>query len=310
MPSADVGRAADALFLDEITASARLAGALLLRYEVGALVERRVTSGARRLTEYVLAADYAAAAAFVRSAAPPGRRRPFLALHEVIELHALTVRRSLLDRPGTWRATTSRPFSSGMIAPPAWLVPQAIAALVDRISAGPGPSAAPLFWVAEHHERFRRIQPFATANGRVGRLVTNLLLRRLGYPSLVIGAGDARAFSSALARADSGDPWPLAVVVARGVLASLTRLSAAVLEDDELRPLSALSPMEERAGLYKAAQRGSLPAVRRGGRLLTTRAWIDAYRRERTTAPPAEGDAARRTNETRDGDDSRNARPH
>ncbi|MDQ2857875.1 MAG: Fic family protein [Candidatus Eremiobacteraeota bacterium] len=291
-PIGSSGRTADPLFLDEIGASIRLAGAPLLAHELAALVDRGFTSGTRRLDEYVLAADYTAAANFVRSAAPAGRRRPLLALHEVIELHALTVRRSLGDRPGTWRTTTSRPFPNGMIAPPAWRVPQAIAALADRISTGPGTSAAPLFWVAENHERFRRIQPFTTANGRVGRLVTNLLLRRLGYPSLIIGAREAPEYSSALASADSGDPWPLAVVVARGMLASLTRMRAAAHADDELRPLAALATSRERAALYKAAQRGSLPSLRRAGRLLTTRTWIDAYRRERTTAASAEGGAA------------------
>jgi hypothetical protein len=52
--------------------------------------------------------------------------------------------------------------------------------------------------VAEMHAAFERIHPFLDGNGRVGRLVTNLLLIRLGYPPAVIRrvAPRARSFVS------------------------------------------------------------------------------------------------------------------
>ncbi|MBD5654457.1 MAG: Fic family protein, partial [Candidatus Eremiobacteraeota bacterium] len=117
-----------------------------------------------------------------------------------------------------------------------------------------------------------------TANGRVGRLVANLLLRRLGLPLLVISARDAATYLTALRRADARDPWPLATMFAKSVLAGLMRLRAAQLNEGELVPLAQLVAPDERPALYKAAQRGRLHAVRRGGTLLSTQAWVDEYR--------------------------------
>ena len=56
------------LALEEIWCSARLAGARFGYDEAVALVERGIAVGERRLEEYILAADYAAAARYAAGA--------------------------------------------------------------------------------------------------------------------------------------------------------------------------------------------------------------------------------------------------
>jgi hypothetical protein len=264
-------------WIDEVAASTALAGAPLSRTEVAALLGRGRALGEHPLDAYVMVADYAAAARYVRDAPPASRRRPYLRGDEIVQLHALATRRSEHDRPGAWRATTLPPFPSGMVAPPAWLVPREIATFVERLAGGPSAGSAPLLWVATTHARFERIHPFATANGRVGRLVANLLLRRLGYPPLVIATSAAARYLAALRLADARDPWPLATLFASSVRTSLLRASAAQQTCGELMPLAQLGAPGERAALYKAAARGRLHAIRRGGALLSTRAWVEQY---------------------------------
>jgi Fic family protein len=271
--------AADA-FVDEVWSSTALADSPLDRAQVAALLGRGVPVGEHRLEAYVLVADYGAAARYVRDAAGVGRRRPYLRSEEIVDLHALVTQRAHGERPGAWRSTTLVPFPSGMVAPPAWLVPREIAAYCERLVAGPAAGTAPVGWVAAAHARFERIHPFSTANGRVGRLVANLLLRRLGLPSLVVRSRDGAAYVAALRRADARDPWPLATIFARSVLAGLQRARAAQA-GDPLVPLASLASAGERPAFYKAAQRGRLLAVRRGGTLLSTQAWVDAYRAEK-----------------------------
>ncbi len=275
--NARLGAERAALALDEIRSSARLAGAVLDRSELRALLERGIAIGARPLGTYVLAADYADAARFVERAPSVGPRQPYLRLGEIVEIHARATRGTPEAGPGAWRTRTLAPFASGMVAPPAWSVPRDVAGYVDRLGSGPPPAESALRWLADAHARFERIHPFAAGNGRAGRLVLNLLLRRCGLPAFAVRDRDVDAYARALQRADMRDPWPLATLLARCVLASLLRL-AAHGETDDLAELRAFATGPERDALYKAAQRGRLRIVRRDGALLTTQAWIDAYR--------------------------------
>lgn len=269
-------RAARELFIDEVFRSTALAGATLSRSEVEALLERDSVAPGRTLTENVLVADYGDAARLVRSAPLP-RRRSLIAVDEIAALHALAVRRTLASRPGRWRETTAAPFPSGMVPPPAWSVPREIAAFVDRFASGPPNATHRIAWAAEAHARFTRIHPFETANGRAARLVTNLLLRRMGLPPLAVRRSDAPRYVRALRAADSRNMWPLAHLIARSTLEGAAKLLAESERDDGLRPVSTFAEGARRAALYKAAQRGRLHTVRRDGQLLTRAEWIADY---------------------------------
>lgn len=269
------------LELEEIFGSTALAGSALGFEEVVALVEFGQVPGGRRLSDCILVADYADAARYVRDAPAPGRRQPFLRLDEVVALHAHALRRTPEARPGVWRTTTLAAFPSGMVPPPAWLIARDMAAFADRFAGGPPAETNPLLWVADAHARFTRIQPFAAGNGRAARLVTNLLLLRLGLPPLVIRARDRERYVRDRIPAGGRGVPPLAVLFARSLLTSTSALVAATQADDELRPVAAFASGAERAALYKAAQRDRLRTIRRGSALLTTAAWIAEYRASR-----------------------------
>ena len=273
-------REAAELVFEEIQASCRLAGVDLSPVHLRALIERGITGGEYPLRAFLIARGYADAASSVVAATPPRPGRPFLRVEEIGELHARALRLEPEAAPGTWRTTTFAPLRSGMVPPPFWLVPREVAALADRLAPGPPQGVPPVAWIAEAHERFERIHPFGAGNGRVGRLLSNLLLRKCGLPPFSVRSRDAERYLAALRRADSRDPWPLATIIGRSVRAGLARLIAAGSEraSDALLPLTELAPRAEREALYKAAQRGRLRTVRRHGRLYATQAWLEEYR--------------------------------
>ena len=132
--------------------------------------------------------------------------------------------------------------------------------------------------LARSHSRFVKTQPFATANGLVARLATNLLLVRKGLPPAIIQKRQRSAHQQALQRADLGDFSQLADLFAQSIFRSLAWFAQPEAEEG-LVPLSALATEEINvAALRVAAARGRLKAKRPpGDRWLSTPEWVADY---------------------------------
>jgi hypothetical protein len=63
----------------------------------------------------------------------------------------------------------------------------------------------PVALAALFHYKFIRIQPFDDGNGRLARILMNMLLMRAGYPPSVIKAAEKEAYYVALRKADGDD---------------------------------------------------------------------------------------------------------
>ncbi|HEX3464211.1 MAG TPA: Fic family protein [Candidatus Elarobacter sp.] len=270
-PSGALRDAFAALRLEEVVGSARLAGARLDLTEVRALLERGRALGGHRFEDYLTVRDYAEAAAW---AAQHGARRGPVRTEDLRTLHRLAVR-GLSEDAGAWRTRTVPPLADGTVPPPHWLVPFETETYVGRLALD-ADAPAPLA-LARAIARLVRLQPFPNGNGRVARLVANLLAYRRGLPPIVFDARARRAYAAALRAALAGDASVLARVVGVALARGLERIRDAVEPAGELRPLAAFAADGKPDRLYKAAQRGRLRVVRREGRLYTTAPWLAAY---------------------------------
>lgn len=108
--------------------------------------------------------------------------------------------------------------------------PAAMAALVEWLACT---TLAPLWRAAVTHAWLTHIHPFHDGNGRIARLLSNLVLIREGFPPLIVKASaDRGPYLDALAASDEGgDILPLARVFRRVISRAVQDLAIPGLAD-------------------------------------------------------------------------------
>lgn len=79
----------------------------------------------------------------------------------------------------------------------------------------------PMLLAADFHYRFVAIHPFDDGNGRMSRMLMNLLLMQYGYPPVVIKQQDRQAYYYALRQADAGELEAFYEFIGENLLRSL-----------------------------------------------------------------------------------------
>ena len=278
--------------------STAIEGNTLILKEVKLLLSEGRAIGNKQLADYLDVQGYGEAAQWIyRQAVEPtwtAGAGTLLTLAEVREVHwrILDSRWKIAphedatpdEQPGSFRRHNIHPFPAGMVPPPWPEIDAMMRDLVDKVCAGPVSDRPVLEVVADWFAEFERIHPFLDGNGRTGRLLTNLVLIRLGYPPAIVYKRQREKYLAALRRADAGAPGPLGEFLARAVLDTLYRfIVPAMAGPHRLVPLAALaddalSPL----ALREAAERNRLKAHRDDkGQWLSTRHWVDEYKKNR-----------------------------
>lgn len=271
--------------------STAIEGNTLAMSDVEQLLERGRTAHAKPMSEYLEVRGYADAAKWVYAQASDSGGGPLVTMQEVRHLHFQTMHLvwevdphphgSTDEGPGAFRRHQIAEFPGGM-KPPSWTEVDSLmrswvdqACLFDELEGD-----HPMERLARLHHRFEQIHPFLDGNGRVGRLVLNLLLVRRGFVPLVIEKRRRDRYLDSLQDADRGNLAPLAELLTRQVLDSIERFALpALASTTQLVPLAGLS--NDKIGgpaLRAAAIRGRLRAAKNeSGQWLSSREAIEEY---------------------------------
>jgi hypothetical protein len=287
----------EGIWYEEAHHSTAIEGNTLVLKEVERLLREGKAVGSKELAEYLEVEGYARAAQWVYAQAvqqtsdwSPGE---LISLTELRQIHKLVVEPAWLhsppdglhpgEGPGSFRKHDIRPFTGGMAPPPFPEVPSLVTDWLRDASRGPAENQHPMVFIAALHAGLEQIHPFRDGNGRTGRLATNLLLVRHGYPPAVIYKRDRTRYLNALRRADRRDPGPLAEIFARAVTDGIYRfLLPGLAGPHRLVPLRSLADsVLSGNALAVAAKRRRLRAVRRTDQWYSTRQWVQEYKDSR-----------------------------
>lgn len=280
---------------EETHHSTAIEGNTLVQRQVKILLEEGRAVGNKELREYLEIEGYADAAKWVYQQAmrpqPEEHKGTLLNITEVREIHRLALAPAWdrlppdgahpAEGPGGFRRSEIEPLRPGLSLPTWSDVQPRIDAWLEQVNAGNRGDAQLHFfeWLGAMHAQFERIHPFRDGNGRVGRLLINLILVREAVPPAIILKRDRPKYLDALRRADAGDPGLLGELFARSVRFGIERrVLPALAGPKRLVPLQSLASKKvSRAALLSAARRDRLRTVKIQDELYSTREWVSKY---------------------------------
>ena len=157
---------------------------------------------------------------------------------DIRQIHSLVLD-GLTEEAGSYR-TVSVEISGSDFSPPG---PESVPAQMEEFSTWLSDVSVPkdeefasvegLLIAAAAHTWFVTIHPFIDGNGRVARLVMNLLLMRFGFPIAIMSKEDRLRYYDALEASQSSDLTPFTVLLAECIEESLEEYERAAEEQRE-----------------------------------------------------------------------------
>jgi len=233
--------------------------------ETQLVIEEGQTIRGKSLREIYEARNHPEAIEYVESLANEQRR---LTESDVLTLHQMVMKDVMEEKDvGRYRKGEVRIRGSKHGPPPAYEVPMLMEELLKVINDNPDDyTTVELAAIVLH--RFVHIHPFYDGNGRVARLLTNLVLMRKHYLPIIIPKIDRAKYLRYLERADAGNYYPLVNFVAQYAIKHLDMAHIAVEQQAGDRKLSLMEAAKMSSVspdyLRVLANRGLIVATKEG----------------------------------------------
>jgi len=243
--------------------------------ETQLVIREGVTIGGKSVRDHLEARNHPRAISYVESL-----KDRDLTERDILELHGI-IFSGVLENAGSFRRSQVFVEGSDFLPPPAFEVPALIKELLEWLRRNPE-ELRPVEVAAVFHHRFVSVHPFDDGNGRVARLLMNLLLIKQGYPFTVVRNYDRRRYYDTLRKADAGDLVPFVNFIGRCVEESLDLYLRAIEPTNEKKQFLSLA---EAAKLtpYSAeylsllARKGFIAAVKIGKDWHVTQEALNEY---------------------------------
>jgi len=195
-------------------------------------------------------------------------------------LHSLVVQNVDGVEAGSYRTYDVRITGSKHTPPPAFDVPHQMRDLLNWYKENKNKLDI-ITLATEFKHRFVAIHPFDDGNGRVSRLILNIILMKIGYPIVVILKNDRIKYYKALQKADKGKIEDLVLFTSQAVERSLDLYIKAIknsTKENTLLSLSKIAPQTKYDAEYLGllVRTGKVAGVKEGRNWKTS---LDAIQR-------------------------------
>lgn len=202
---------------------------------------------------------------------------------DIKQIHG-TVMKGVVASAGQYRNHDIEVKGAGFTPPPFYDIAKHMEELLNTLNNNPD-ELRPIELAAQIHYDFAWIHPFEDGNGRMSRLLLNLILVRNGYPFVVIKSVDKPQYLRALREMDiSGNFNPFLIYVSRCVEQTLDLylMPEKPSKKEEFRSLANLAKGTPYSAEYLSllARKGRIDAIKEGKTWKSTKKIIDTYVKE------------------------------
>lgn len=259
--------------------STALEGNTLTLNETRLVLNEGVTIGGKSLREHLDVTNQKEAMGWIESFVKEKRE---LKEADILTLHRITLKGISEYWAGRYKESQNRILGSKLKTTPPYKVSSEMGNLAHVLNKNPL-KYNPIELAAFAHHELVRIHPFADGNGRVARLLCNLILMSNGYPPVIVRKTDRKKYFACLEKAHFGNMKLFVDFLALRVEESLMQYIGAVSKEakrDELLPLSELAKETGISQEYLSllARRGLLSATKINSVWHSTRQDVRKYK--------------------------------
>lgn len=217
LPETAVRKLKEKFEVDMTYNSNAIEGNRLSLRETYLVLRRGITISGKSLEEHLEAKNHLEALEYTYKLIDSKKR---FSEKDILELHRMVM--SKIDESIAGRYRNQQVFIEGAVhlPPPPEKVPGLMEGVVREInkkSKGLGTIKA----ASVVHHLITWIHPFTDGNGRMARLLLNLILMRGGFPPIVLHRTKRKSYYAALEKADDGDLYPITTLIANEAERSL-----------------------------------------------------------------------------------------
>lgn len=249
------------------------------------VINEGITVKGKPLRDHLEAKDHYAALDYLYDLIERGKNYT-ISEKLIRSIHQIITRETEKEYAGQYR--NSNVFIAGAkhVPPDALGVPKLMQGMIDWLNQN-RKRLHIIELAALFHHKLVYIHPFFDGNGRVTRLIMNLLLMQQGYPLTIILKNDRKKYYDVLAKADKGNYLPLINFISQSIERSLdiylkTLLPATQIKEKFL-PLSEISKQSPYSAKYLnlLIRQGKLEAHKEGRNWLTSKEAVECYIKDR-----------------------------
>ncbi|MDI6737967.1 MAG: Fic family protein [Nanoarchaeota archaeon] len=258
--------------------STSIEGNTLTLNETRLVLQEGVTIGGKSLGEHLDVTNQKEAMEWIEGFVKEKRE---LKEADMLALHRITLKGISDYWAGRYKTSQNRILGSRLKTTPPHKVESEMGNLVYALNKNPE-GYNPVELAAFAHHELVRIHPFADGNGRVARLLCNLVLMRHGFLPVIVRKADRKKYFACLEKAHFGNMKAFADFLALRLEESLMLYINALSKTtrkNELLPLSVLAKETRFSQEYLSllARRGMISATKLNNVWHTTREDLEKY---------------------------------